>query len=136
MANPSESNDEFSDLSDLGKAGAQFDNESEFSQISDVNWAKYDQQLSFPSSIDNRSINSLRVFLDQPDSNFTQKNIPDIRQPNFGALWQTLIEIIGHSNHDVWHARKRSVLNDWPMKYSEIVYICRFLYRQHSSSNW
>lgn len=97
--------DEFSDISDLGK-GAQFDLESEFSQISDTNWAKYDQQLSFPSSIDNRSINSLRVFLDQPDSNFTQKNIPDIRQPNFSALWQTLVEIIGSSNHDIWHARK------------------------------
>lgn len=82
--------------------------ESEFSQISDTNWVKFDQELSFPSSIDNTSINSLRVFIEQPDSNFTQKKIPDIRQPNFSALWQTLEEIVGRSNHnhDMWHARK------------------------------
>lgn len=105
IGNNSESIDEFSDISDLGK-GTQFECDSEFSQLSDMNWAKMDHQMSFPSSIDNRSINSLRVFLDQPDSNFTQKNIPDMRQPNFGALWQTLLEILGQTNHDVWHARK------------------------------
>lgn len=102
-ANISESNDEFSDISDLGK-GAHFDLESEFSQISDTNWAN--QQVSFPSSIDNTSINSLRVFVEQPDSNFTQKKIPDIRQPNFSALWQTLGEIVGCANHELWRARK------------------------------
>lgn len=127
IGNNSESNDEFSDISEVGRC-AQFDYDSEFSQISDTNWAKYDQQLSFPSSIDNRSINSLRVFLDQPDSNFTQKHIPDIRQPNFGALWQTLLEIVGNTNHDVWHARKFPANHSLLLSTAQLIFIIIFFH--------
>ncbi|XP_065094119.1 TBC1 domain family member 9 [Ochlerotatus camptorhynchus] len=41
-----------------------------------------------------RSISSLRIFLDEPDSNFTNKTIPNMTQKNFLALWTTLLEIL------------------------------------------
>lgn len=41
-----------------------------------------------------RSISSLRIFLDEPDSNFTNKTIPNMAQKNFIALWTTLLEIL------------------------------------------
>lgn len=41
-----------------------------------------------------RSISSLRIFLDEPDSNFTNKTIPNMTQKNFMVLWTTLLEIL------------------------------------------
>ncbi|XP_058830924.1 TBC1 domain family member 9 [Topomyia yanbarensis] len=43
---------------------------------------------------ESRSISSLRIFLDEPDSNFTNKTIPNMRQKNFIVLWTTLLEIL------------------------------------------
>uniref|UniRef100_A0A2M4A9C5 Putative ypt/rab gtpase activating protein n=1 Tax=Anopheles triannulatus TaxID=58253 RepID=A0A2M4A9C5_9DIPT len=41
-----------------------------------------------------RSISGLRIFLDEPDSNFTYKTIPNMGQKNFISLWTTLLEIL------------------------------------------
>lgn len=75
-----------SDISDLG--------------FKDGHFLKYDHPISV-SSNDTRSLNSLRIFLDQPDSNFTKKTIPNITESNFMALWSSLLEIIGKTNADV-----------------------------------
>lgn len=100
-----ESIDTFSDISDLGKA-ANFDNMSDFSQISDVNGLRNadEKHSSIGSSIETRSLSSLRIYLDHPDSNFTEKSIPDMTQHNFIALWTSLMEIVGYSNIDMQHA--------------------------------
>lgn len=116
-----ESIDSYSDISDLGKA-VNFDNLSDYSHFSDFNTiggtsggamalpisnvTRYEKQLSDTPSIDARSLNSLRIFLDHPDSNFSQKSIPMMSQPNFISLWTSLMEIVGHSDVDVQHACK------------------------------
>lgn len=104
-----ESIDTFSDISDLGKP-VNFDNMSDFSQISELRHATDDNSKQ-PSSIcsssfDTRSLSSLRIYLDHPDSNFTEKSIPDMTQHNFIALWTSLMEIIGYSDIDMQHACK------------------------------
>lgn len=88
-----------SDISDLGFK-TNIDNISNMSQNSDGNFLKYDHPISV-SSTDTRSLNSLRIFLDQPDSNFTKKTIPNITESNFMALWASLLEIIGKNNTNV-----------------------------------
>lgn len=116
-----ESIDSYSDISDLGKA-VNYDNLSDYSQFSDFNTiggtsggamalplsnvSHYEKQISNTPSLDARSLNSLRIFLDHPDSNFSQKSIPMMSQPNFKSLWTSLIEIVGHSDVDVQHACK------------------------------
>lgn len=116
-----ESIDSYSDISDLGKA-VNYDNLSDYSQFSDLNIiggpsggaaalplpnvSHYDKQLSNTLSMDARSLSSLRIFLDHPDSNFSQKCIPMMSQPNFISLWTSLMEIVGHSDVDVQHACK------------------------------
>lgn len=101
-----ESIDTFSDISDLGKA-VNFDQMSDFSQISDVRNNVDEKRSSIcSSSFDTRSLSSLRIYLDHPDSNFTEKSIPDMTQHNFIALWTSLMEIIGYSDIDMQHACK------------------------------
>lgn len=84
------------DESDISDLGYKVDS---ISQNSDGNFLKYDHPISV-SSTDTRSLNSLRIFLDQPDSNFTKKTIPNITESNFMALWSSLLEIIGKTNKD------------------------------------
>ncbi|XP_058461120.1 TBC1 domain family member 9 [Malaya genurostris] len=73
------------------------------SDISDLGFKKinYDDGSSStttngrrPTGTESRSISSLRVFLDEPDSNFTNKTIPNMGQKNFIVLWTTLLEIL------------------------------------------
>lgn len=85
------------DESDISDLGFKVDNISNMSLNSDGNFLKYDHPISV-SSTDTRSLNSLRIFLDQPDSNFTKKTIPNITESNFMALWSSLLEIIGKTN--------------------------------------
>lgn len=100
-----ESIDTISDISDLGKA-VNFDI-IDGSQFSDGNTNLLaGTMISNDSSIDTRSLSSLRVFLDHPDSNFTQNSIPDMTQKNFMALWTSLLEIVGHCDIDMQHACK------------------------------
>lgn len=100
-----ESIDTISDISDLGRA-ANFDNMEGYSQFSDANINQMAGTVISDSSIDTRSLSSLRVFLDHPDSNFTQKSIPDMTQKNFMALWTSMLEIVGHCDIDMQHACK------------------------------
>lgn len=88
------------DESDISDLGFKVDNISNMSLNSDGNFLKYDHPISV-SSTDTRSLNSLRIFLDQPDSNFTKKTIPNITESNFIALWSSLLEIIGKTNANV-----------------------------------
>ncbi|XP_053683570.1 TBC1 domain family member 9 [Sabethes cyaneus] len=61
-----------------------------------------------PTGNETRSISSLRIFLDEPDSNFTNKSIPNMTQKNFIVLWTTLLEILHKSkkvlDEDIQHA--------------------------------
>lgn len=99
-----ESIDTISDISDLGKA-ANFDILDGASQFSDGNTnAVAGTIISNDSSIDTRSLSSLRVFLDHPDSNFTQNSIPDMTQRNFLALWTSMLEIVGNCDIDMQRA--------------------------------
>lgn len=99
-----ESIDTISDISDLGKA-ANFDILDGSSQFSDGNTnVVVGTMASNDSSIDTRSLNSLRVFLDHPDSNFTQNSIPDMAQRNFLALWTSMLEIVGNCDIDMQRA--------------------------------
>lgn len=101
-----ESIDTISDISDLGKA-ANFDILDGSSQFSDGNTnVVVGTMASNDSSIDTRSLNSLRVFLDHPDSNFTQNSIPDMAQRNFLALWTSMLEIVGNCDIDMQRACK------------------------------
>lgn len=110
MSQGCESIDTCSDISDLGKA-VNIDNISDFSQMSDIHaidsGGKSEKEL-FPSTspMDTRSLNSLRIFLDHPDSNFSQKCIPDMPLTNFCALWTSLLEIIDQKNDDIQNACK------------------------------
>lgn len=99
-----ESIDTISDISDLGKA-INFDILDGSSQFSDGNINLVaGTMMSNDSSIDTRSLSSLRVFLDHPDSNFTQNSIPDMTQKNFIALWTSMLEIVGHCDIDMQRA--------------------------------
>lgn len=113
MSQEGESIDTISDISDLGKA-ANFDIMDGSSQFSDGNTNLVAGTLiSNDSSIDTRSLSSLRVFLDHPDSNFTQNSIPDMTQKNFIALWTSLLEIVGHCDIDMQHACEFYVFIKW-----------------------
>lgn len=104
MSQEGESIDTISDISDLGKA-ANFDILDGSSQFSDGNTNLVAGALpSNDSSIDTRSLSSLRVFLDHPDSNFTQNSIPDMTQTNFMALWTSMMEIVGNCDSDMQRA--------------------------------
>lgn len=93
--------DSFSDMSDLGK-NPNLDNISNFSLTSDINTTGSNVPLS--SSYDKISLNQLRVFFDQPDSNFTNKNIPGMTKLNFNVLWQTIAELIGKTDEEMQNA--------------------------------
>lgn len=98
--------DSCSDISDLGKVG-NFDGLSEYSEFSDLNVAA--GGTSTDSNLD-----GLRTFFDHPDSNFTQKSIPMMAQPNFEALWCSLMQILGHTNDlKIQRACKFAFFNDW-----------------------
>uniref|UniRef100_A0A182SDC2 EF-hand domain-containing protein n=1 Tax=Anopheles maculatus TaxID=74869 RepID=A0A182SDC2_9DIPT len=65
------------------------------SDISDLGFQRYcslDESASRRNEA--RSISGLRIFLDEPDSNFTYKTIPNMPQKNFISLWTTLLEIL------------------------------------------
>lgn len=99
--------DSYSDISDFGKAGTNFDAMSEYSQFSDLNAlgaVAGGGGVGTPS--DMRSLNGLRTFFDHPDSNFTQKSIPMMTLLNFEALWGSLMQILGRNgmDSDVQHA--------------------------------
>lgn len=104
-----ESIDTISDISDLGKA-INFDILDGSSQFSDGNvnivTGTMLSMVSNDSSMDTRSLSSLRVFLDHPDSNFTQNSIPDMTQKNFMALWTSMLEIVGNCDIDMQRACK------------------------------
>lgn len=102
MSQEGESIDTISDISDLGKA-ANFDILDGSSQFSNLTAGT---MISNDSSIDTRSLSSLRVFLDHPDSNFTQNSIPDMTQKNFMALWTSMLEIVGSCDIDMQRACK------------------------------
>lgn len=102
MSQEGESIDTISDISDLGKA-ANFDILDGSSQFSNLTAGT---MISNDSSIDTRSLSSLRVFLDHPDSNFTQNSIPDMTQKNFMALWTSMMEIVGSCDIDMQRACK------------------------------
>ncbi len=107
MSQEGESIDTISDISDLGKA-VNFDILDASSQFSDgmnTNLVA-GTMISNDSSIDTRSLSSLRVFLDHPDSNFTQNSIPDMTQRNFMALWTSMMEIVGNCDIDMQRACK------------------------------
>ncbi|XP_055625548.1 TBC1 domain family member 9 [Toxorhynchites rutilus septentrionalis] len=93
-----ESNGSRSDLSDLG-----------FNKISfeDASSSTTTNGRRVPGN-EARSISSLRIFLDEPDSNFTNKTIPNMTQKNFIALWTTLLEILNRGkkapDSEVQHA--------------------------------
>lgn len=106
--------DTCSDISDLGKA-LNYDNIStDFSQISDAmcsgigGGALGAANTHFGGQdfeqFESKSLSSLRIFLDQPDSNFSQHNIPNMDLQNFMALWTSLSEIVGQSNNDIQQA--------------------------------
>lgn len=102
-----ESIDTISDISDLGKA-ANFDILDGASQFSNLTAGT---MISNDSSIDTRSLSSLRVFLDHPDSNFTQNSIPDMTQKNFMALWTSMLEVVGNCDIDMQRACKFECFN-------------------------
>lgn len=95
-----ESNDTISDFSDLGAAlgrnGAKQNLEtcSNFSQISDLNYMRRNSS----STLDTRSLGSLRSILDQSD--MQQKVVPDMKRANFDILWQSLVDICGGVQDD------------------------------------
>ncbi|XP_052872523.1 TBC1 domain family member 9 [Anopheles cruzii] len=73
------------------------------SDISDLGFNRYslDESVSrrglsgaTATTTEARSISGLRIFLDEPDSNFTYKTIPNMGQKNFISLWTTLLEIL------------------------------------------
>ncbi|XP_058121840.1 TBC1 domain family member 9 [Anopheles ziemanni] len=67
------------------------------SDISDLGFHRYgslDESASRRTGTEARSISGLRIFLDDPDSNFTYKTIPNMTQKNFISLWTTLLEIL------------------------------------------
>ena len=88
-----ESYGSMSDISDLGLHRLNFDE----------NGKKYVKQTSKSSR---PSMTNLRIFLDEPDSNFSTKNIPNMTQKNFFALWTTLLEIVQKSDRDIQQACK------------------------------
>lgn len=101
-----ESIDTISDISDLGKA-INFEILDGSLQFNDANTNLVaGTMVSNDSSIDTRSLSSLRVFLDHPDSNFTQNSIPDMTQKNFIALWTSMLEIVGNCDIDMQRACK------------------------------
>lgn len=95
-----ESNDTISDFSDLGTAlgrnGAKQNLEtcSNFSHISDLNYMRRNSS----STLDTRSLGSLRSILDQTD--MQQKIVPDMKRANFDVLWQSLVDICGGVQDD------------------------------------
>ncbi|XP_053672142.1 TBC1 domain family member 9 [Anopheles nili] len=69
------------------------------SDISDLGFQRYNSMEEGGSrrtgqGNEARSISGLRIFLDEPDSNFTYKTIPNMTQKNFFSLWTTLLEIL------------------------------------------
>ncbi|KAL5292343.1 TBC1D8 family protein [Megaselia abdita] len=103
-----ESIDTISDFSDLGAAlgknGAKQNLEtcSNFSQISDLNYMRRNSS----STLDTRSLGSLRSILDQTD--MQQKVVPDMKRANFDVLWQSLVDICGGVQD---HEMKEAYLN-------------------------
>lgn len=96
-----ESNDTISDFSDLGAAfggknGTKQNLEtcSNFSQISELNYMRGESS----STLDTRSLGSLRSILDQTD--MQQKVVPEMKRANFDVLWQSLIDICGGVQDD------------------------------------
>uniref|UniRef100_A0A182Y2E3 Rab-GAP TBC domain-containing protein n=1 Tax=Anopheles stephensi TaxID=30069 RepID=A0A182Y2E3_ANOST len=77
----------------LGEAEESFGSRSD---ISDLGFQRYSGGLDESASRrhEARSISGLRIFLDEPDSNFTYKTIPNMPQKNFISLWTTLLEIL------------------------------------------
>lgn len=68
-------------------------------------------RISIGSTTETRSLNSLRVFFDHPDANFSKKNIPNMSQVNFMALWTSLLELLGEkSDTDVQKACKTNII--------------------------
>lgn len=93
-----------SDISDMGFVKTT--NHNFYDSLSQNSLHKYEAQFSTASSTDTRSLNSLRVFFDQPDGNFTRKTIPNITQMNFIALWTSLLELMGRTDSDIQNACK------------------------------
>ncbi|KAL1376620.1 hypothetical protein pipiens_016794 [Culex pipiens pipiens] len=79
-----------SDISDLGFNRISFEDASSSTTTNGRRVAGY-------GGNETRSISSLRIFLDEPDSNFTNKTIPNMAQRNFIALWTTLLEILNRA---------------------------------------
>ncbi|XP_041771586.1 TBC1 domain family member 9 [Anopheles merus] len=89
-AGPSTSNASGTNLGEAESFGSRSD-------ISDLGFQRYGSSLDEGGASrrnEARSISGLRIFLDEPDSNFTYKTIPNMTQKNFISLWTTLLEIL------------------------------------------